>query len=178
MSRLKLNPTAASLLGFLHRGPRTGWELNRAMRDSIGNFWNITRSQIYRELRDLAERGYVDVGVPGPRDRTPYSITDAGRQAFSEWIVQDPGPDLSRSPLLLTVFFGEHLKPERLRQILADELRSHERVLERYRAMEIVIPLRHPESFQAATLRFGIAYEEAMVSWLTSLLETKDGHEQ
>jgi DNA-binding PadR family transcriptional regulator len=175
MSRPELNPTAASLLGFLHRGPLTGWELGRALGDSIGNYWNVTRSQIYRELRDLAERGYVDVGVPGPRDRTPYSITEDGRQAFSDWIVQDPGPDLVRSRFLLTVFFGAHLEPERLRQILADALRLHERQLEHHRALAALLPPNVFQSFTAATLRLGIAYEEMMVSWLTSLMETKNG---
>ena len=135
----------------------------------------MTRSQIYREPRDLAERGYADAGTPGLRDRTPYSITKKGRQAFADWIVQDPGPDLIRSRLLLTVFFGDYLEPERLQQIVADERRFHERRLERYRSMEAV-PWSGPESFLAATLRCGVALEEVMVSWLASLMETKDGH--
>jgi DNA-binding PadR family transcriptional regulator len=172
MSSPDLNPTAASLLGFLHRGPRTGWELQRALQGAIGDFWNVTRSQIYRELHDLAERGYADVGKPGPRDRTPYSITKKGRQAFSDWIVQDPGPDLFRSRLVLTVFFGDHLEPKRLRQIVADALRFHERRLERYRAAEAFLA----ESFMLETLRLGIALEEAIVSWLASLMVTKDRH--
>ena len=45
-----LNPTAASLLGYLDVGPMTGWDLNEFVRASIGNFWNVTRSQVYREL--------------------------------------------------------------------------------------------------------------------------------
>ncbi|GAF98116.1 unnamed protein product, partial [marine sediment metagenome] len=37
-----LNATAASLLGFLLEGPRTGYELQEAVEASIGNFWNVT----------------------------------------------------------------------------------------------------------------------------------------
>src|SRR2546429_256493 len=51
-----LNATAASLLGFLRAGPMTGWDLDQRVKLSIGNFWNVTRSQIYRELRVLTER--------------------------------------------------------------------------------------------------------------------------
>ncbi|MHB8328152.1 MAG: PadR family transcriptional regulator, partial [Acidimicrobiales bacterium] len=73
-----INPTAASLLGFLHGGPMTGWDLDQAVGGSIGNFWNVTRSQIYRELRALTGRGCVEPGQSGPRDRVPYSVTEVG----------------------------------------------------------------------------------------------------
>jgi len=92
-----LNPTAASLLGYLDLGPMTGWDLDRFVQASIGNFWNVTRSQIYRELRTLTERGYVKAGTTGPRDRVPYAITNAGRKAFKHWIAQPPPPDVIRS---------------------------------------------------------------------------------
>src|SRR3954451_3189194 len=105
----ELNPTAASLLGYLDLGPMTGWDLDQWVRNSIGNFWNVTRSQIYRELRTLTERDYVEAGEAGRRERVHYTITDAGRAAFREWIAKPPPGDVIRSRLLLTVFFGHHL---------------------------------------------------------------------
>src|SRR4051794_340341 len=127
-----LNPTAASLLGFLEVGPMTGWDIDTLVRISIGNFWNVTRSQIYRELRTLTERGFVKAGEAGPRDRVPYAITAAGRKAFKKWIAQPPPADVIRSRLLLTVFFGHHLEPERLREIVAEEKERHTADLQRY----------------------------------------------
>src|SRR5436305_13164114 len=112
----ELNPTAASLLGYLDVGPMTGWDINEFVRASIGNFWNVTRSQIYRELRTLTERGYVTAGDAGRRDRVPYTITAAGQEAFASWIAQDPPGDVIRSRLLPTVFFGGFLDRARLRQ--------------------------------------------------------------
>ena len=163
-----LNPTAASLLGFLTHGTMTGWDLDGLVELSIGNFWNVTRSQIYRELRVLAERGYVDVGAPGTRDRVPYTITDAGREAFAAWIASDPGPDLIRSRLLLTVFFGDQLPPGRLKEILSDARDAHAGTLKSY---EDLLPLvTDHDRFQAATLRFGIAYERAFIDWIDSVV--------
>src|SRR5207302_10176199 len=78
-----LNPTAASLLGFLHQGPMAGWDLAQLVETTIGDFWNVTRSQIYRELRSLQDIGLVEAGEAGVRERLPYSITDAGREAVS-----------------------------------------------------------------------------------------------
>jgi DNA-binding PadR family transcriptional regulator len=168
-----LNPTAASLLGFLTHGTMTGWELDGLVELSIGNFWNVTRSQIYRELRVLADRGYVEVGEPGPRDRTPYTITDAGREAFSEWIAADPGPDLIRSRLLLTVFFGPQLPPGRLAEIMDDARRSHAGTLKVY---EDMLPhVTDHDRFQGATLRFGVAYERAFIDWIDSVTAELSG---
>src|SRR5207302_8869637 len=112
----ELNATAASLLGFLQAGPRSGWELVQTVEGSIGNFWNVTRSQVYRELRSLEEQGLVEAGETGARDRRPYPVTEAGRRAFAQWIAREPGPDLVRSPLLLTVFFGGYVEPALLRR--------------------------------------------------------------
>ncbi len=42
--RRALNATAASLLGFLHAGPASGWDLLRIAQTSIGRFWSITSS--------------------------------------------------------------------------------------------------------------------------------------
>src|SRR5438105_841576 len=109
-----LNPTAASLLGFLHDGPKTGWELASTVESSLGGFWNVTRSQVYRELRTLDLTGLITAGERGPRDRRPYALTEAGRAAFAGWIAREPGEEIIRYPLLLTIFFAEHIAPERL----------------------------------------------------------------
>ena len=161
------NPTAASLLGFLHRGPMTGWELARAAEKAIGEYWNITSSHVYRELRTLEAAGLVTAGKTGARDRRPYAITDAGREAFARWISNEPGPDIVRSPLLLTVFFGAHLPPALLRRFLTLHRLRHEQRLEDYRQLAATIGDTDP--FAAATLAYGIAHEEAVARWFAGL---------
>lgn len=98
-----LNATAESLLGFLHEGPLTGWDLVATAQKVIGDFWSLTQSQVYRELTTMAEAGLVEAGERGRRDRKPYAITEAGRAAFASWIGQEPGPETIRFPLLLTL---------------------------------------------------------------------------
>src|SRR4051794_31839857 len=172
-----LNPTAASLLGYLDIGPMTGWDLDEWVRISIGNFWNVTRSQIYRELRTLTEWGYVKAGDSGTRDKVPYAITAAGRKAFKKWIAQAPPPEVIRSRLLLTVFFGHHLETERLREIIEAEQRRHGDGLERYLTMERDLT-GTTDRFPLATLRFGIRYERAMLEWLEEVEALLDEHHE
>jgi len=164
-SATELNPTAASLLGYLDIGPMTGWDLDQWVRLSIGNFWNVTRSQIYRELRTLTGLGYVKAGDSGTRDKVPYAITNAGRKAFKKWIAQAPPPEVIRSRLLLTVFFGHHLDPNRLRGIIEDERERHGADLDRYLALEQDLT-GTDDQFPLATLKFGIRYERAILEWL------------
>lgn len=162
-----LNPTAASLLGFLLWGPMTGWELEQRAETSIGNFWNLTRSQIYRELHMLHQRGLVEPGEPGPRERLPFTITDSGRAAFEEWIAQPPGPEIIRFPLLLTVFFSEHLDVARLRRSLREHELQHLRRLEELQ--EAFQGMEDDTSGPALVMRFGIEYEQAVLRWFASL---------
>ena len=71
MSTRPLNATAASLLGFLHDGPSSGWDLLARARATIGPFWNVTSSQVYRELAVLEAAGLIRGGQSGPRSAAP-----------------------------------------------------------------------------------------------------------
>jgi DNA-binding PadR family transcriptional regulator len=160
-----LNSTAASLLGFLHEGPMSGWDLVNLAQDRIGDFWTITQSQVYRELAAMDRAGLVRKGETGARDRTPYHLTDAGRAAFAEWISRDPGAETIRVPLLLTLSFGDYVEPVRLDGIITANREIHEQRLERYLAERTDRMAR----CERATLDFGIGYERAVLEWLDRL---------
>jgi DNA-binding PadR family transcriptional regulator len=161
-----LNPTAASLLGFLHAGEFSGYELVAVAEERIGNFWSLTRSQVYRELATLAERGLVEAGETGRRARRPYRLTAAGRAAFAAWVAQPPGPEQIRYPLLLTLALGQFVPPERLREFLDDHRRIHAKRLAAYQE---VPPEAGLDRWRRATLAFGIRYERAVLDWMEEL---------
>jgi DNA-binding PadR family transcriptional regulator len=167
-----INATAASLLGFLEICPMTGWELMAQIELSIGKFWNVTRSQVYRELGSLAASGLVKAGELGPRDSQPYEITETGHTAFTEWINREPGPDLIRSPLTLTVFFREHVEPEKLQRFLTAHRLDHQTQLEEYERLEA--QLQNVPGGPLDALRFGIAYERMVLEWLEEM-ENRSG---
>src|SRR6266536_4522176 len=172
MPERPLNATAASLLGFLHQGPLTGWDLVQTAEREIGDFWSLTRSQVYRELAAMAEAGLVEAGERGPRDRRPYSLTEAGRAAFAEWVRREPGPESIRFPLLLTILFGRYLPPEQLERFLKLHRSVHARRLAGYRRQHreaMAAGAGDAEPYAVATLEFGIAYERAVLSWFDRL---------
>lgn len=135
----------------------------------IGDFWNVTRSQVYRELRTLEELGLVSGNATGTREKKPYVITDEGRTAFELFIHREPGPDLLRSPLLLMVFFGRHIDPVRRRRFLAIQRLRHEQALDEYRRVQR--DLEPTETDLANVLQYAIFHEEAVLRWFEWMAE-------
>jgi DNA-binding PadR family transcriptional regulator len=156
-----------------HLGPRTGWDLLKIAELLIGDFWSLTRSQVYRELTAMAEQGLIVAGPVGPRDRRPYELTDAGRDAFAEWMRRDPGSETIRFPLLLTMTFGRHLPPGRLGELVAEHRARHTDRLAAYEDRRRQLGAgEQADPYALATLDFGIHYERAVLTWFDGLPET------
>jgi len=162
-----LNDTEGSLLGFLHEGPKTGWDLLQEVSAGLQRFWNVTSSHVYRELKVLEDRGLIQAGPPGRRDSRPYAITAAGRKAFAAWIAQDPGQEQIRFPLLVTLWFGKHLDRRTLRRFLTSHRQEHQQRLAMYR--EVARRLEDDDPYVGAVVQFGIHYEQAVLTWLDGL---------
>jgi DNA-binding PadR family transcriptional regulator len=166
----ELNATQASLLGFLHEGPATGWDLIEEARRGLARFWNVTASHVYRELRTLEERDLIRAGEPGPRDRRPFRITAKGRRAFAQWIRREPGPEQIRIPLLVTLWFAKHLDPGTLAEFREHHRAEHEGRLTEYQALaEAFAEAGSPDPHIGAVIDFGISYERAFLEWLARL---------
>ena len=174
MAGHRLNATAASLLGFLYEGPLTGWDLVATAERSIGNFWSLTRSQVYRELTRMAEAGLIEAEERGRRDRQPFAITEAGREAFQNWVIEEPGPEVIRFPLLLRLMFGTHVPPDRLASFIEHHETVHRERLASYKEIRASMPESYVDAdpFSVSTLDFGILYEQAVVQWFAELPKT------
>lgn len=148
----------------------TGWDLMEAAQERIGEFWTLTQSQVYRELAAMAERGLVEAGPRGPRERRPYRVTAEGRAAFADWLDRAPGEDQVRIPLLLTIAFADQLSEERLAAIIAERRAVHEERSARYRAARQALDdAGETASSRRATLEFGLRHEQAVLDWFDVL---------
>ena len=159
-----LNPTAASLLGFLQGGEATGYELVAIAEAVIGDFWSLTRSQVYRELTTLAERGLVRAGTTGPRSRQPYRLTPAGRAAFRAWMRQPPGLEQIRYPLLA----HDHVRGGGGPRASARAMQPSTDASTRS-ASPSTGSSSSTIRIERATLAFGVHYERAVLAWMDEL---------
>ena len=162
-----LNATQGSLLGFLHDGPKTGWDLLQEVSATLSRFWSVTPSHVYRELQNLERRKLVKAKPRGTRDKKPFAITKAGRDAFAQWIANEPGPEQIRFPLLVTLWFGRHLDPETLGGFVERQRAQHEARLAMYR--DLAEQWTDDDPHTASVIAFGVQYERAIVDWLTEL---------
>lgn len=162
-----LNSTACTLLGFLHDRPMTGWDLAESVQLTIGAFWNMSRSQVYRELKTLEQGGFVVGGARGARDKRHYTITEDGRAAFRDWISQEPGVEIARYPMLITVWFGDHLDDDELGWSLSVHYARHRKRLEFYK--RLVAETGDESQPASRAMRFGVMYEQMVVDWFETL---------
>jgi DNA-binding PadR family transcriptional regulator len=164
-----LNATAASLLGFLHDGPQSGWDLVATAEREIGGYWSLTPSQVYRELTAMAAAGLIETDELGARDRRSYRVTQDGRDAFHGWVRQLPGPEHIRYPLLLTMAFAQHLTAAELKEFIAQHRAVHAARLHEYRQTETGARAAGATDRDLITLDFGIRYEGAVLDWFDHL---------
>jgi DNA-binding PadR family transcriptional regulator len=174
----RLNATAGALLGLLRNGPRSGYDLVAEAEVAIGGFWTITRSQVYRELADLADRGLLKRGRLGPRDRQPFELTNKGRAAFADWVNTTPEPENLRIPLLLRLTFADAIDPEQLRETILRHRAVHAQRLERYRTLDRELKLGGVPDDQRITLAYGISYETAVLGWFDQLPDSMNPPER
>jgi DNA-binding PadR family transcriptional regulator len=166
-----MNATAASLLGLLDLsgGELTGGELVRVAQQRIGDFWSLSRSQVYRELAALEAEGHVEPGPRGVRESRPYRITASGRQIYRTWLTERLPGDTVRVPLLLAVAFGSVLPQRRVAALLRRSAEEHRNRLESYRALAADLDELGVDAWTRSTLSFGVHYEEAVLRWFDAL---------
>ncbi len=169
-----MNATQASLLAILDTGggELTGGDLVRVAELRIGQFWSITRSQVYRELVVLERDGLVVPGARGPRDARPVRITEDGRERYRTWLTSSLPGDTIRIPVLLAVSFGATLDPAALQDVLADSEQQHRRRLDAYETLDAELAgASGGDPWARATVSFGMHYERAVLTWFTTLPE-------
>jgi DNA-binding PadR family transcriptional regulator len=156
------------VLGMLGLGPKSGYEIKRAVELSIRFFWTISQAQIYPALEQLEAAGLVS-GRDEPRGRRPrriYSITASGRGALEDWLGRDQSmPFELRDIGMVKLFFAGALgHDEGLALLEAVRSRSEERV----RVLQVIEQEARAaadewDTYPLLTLEMGLAFHQAMV---------------
>jgi PadR family transcriptional regulator AphA len=161
--------TECAVLGLLARGPKSGYDLKRAIDNSVGYFWGPAKSQIYAVLPSLVEAGYATsrkVAQTRRPDKQVYRITALGRAALRRWIEETPAsPTPDRNPFLLKIFLGEHASPE----IILQQVRARRAEMEQLKSELTAIDAKARggthDLFPKLTRMYGLRYAEAIIGW-------------
>lgn len=161
------------ILGLIGQGDKTGYEINELFKTSLNYFWNANTSQIYRELQNLRDKGFVSdtlVKQQGKPDKKVFNITSEGRNELQEWLKnRDYGNN--NNGLLMKMFFSYILPPEeniaRLSDLLKSSRENSNRFAEIHCQLENLQGTEGPEKllFWELTLDFGIRSEQMIQEW-------------
>lgn len=101
-------------LSILFEGEATGYEIRRlCVEGECAYFVEASFGSIYPALAKLEDDGLVESRVAqqdGKPSKKIYSITDAGRAAFTDALLEPLGEEVYRSPFLLFARFA-HILP-------------------------------------------------------------------
>lgn len=170
-----------AVLGLLARESLSGYDLAGKLRKPVGFFWHARHSQIYPELRRLAEAGLVSqrrVDQTGRPDKVVYSITSSGLAVLRAWLT-GPLPEASaRDELVLRAYSLWLTDPESAAAFMRDQERRHRGRLAEYEGYRADIE-RSPEVSDPgtplfatyATLVRGIGYERELADWCAWLAD-------
>ena len=160
------------LLGLLMTKPKHGYELHQffAPPSPLEQVWHLGLSQMYKLLRELEERGYVEGRIEEQDtrpDRRVYHVTPSGREAVLEWL-QTPveGIRLIRVEFLGKLFLAQTLGPEMLERVIDRQVEACQGLL---RQLETREPA---DGFEDLVLRFRAGQIGAAIDWLAQCRQT------
>jgi PadR family transcriptional regulator, regulatory protein AphA len=182
-----LTTTSYAVLAALALGEHSTYELAKQMRMGWDYFWPRAESNVYAEPKRLVAAGLAESRreATGERQRTVYSITEAGRAELEAWLASSSSRQRYESEAVLKVFFAENGTLEHLLtsiQTIRDEAAAavahFQRVADLYETGEGQYPDRFGLSAlvarligeqQTATLRWAEWAEQLVSEWSTPL---------
>ena len=104
----KLTTISYAVLGLLGIRPHSAYELAQQNSRS-GIFWSAAQSVVYEEAKKLAAQDLATATTvtDGPRKRTVYAITQAGRSELHRWLSEPGGDPQVQYPDMLRVLFAD-----------------------------------------------------------------------
>lgn len=96
--------------------PWTGYELAQQVSRSMRFLWPVSEGHLYREQKQLVSLGWATVTEvdAGRRTRKRYEITEAGRQALTEWLTSATEEPHLQIEGLLRALYADHAGPDEL----------------------------------------------------------------
>jgi DNA-binding PadR family transcriptional regulator len=113
----------AALAEIARRGSATSYIIAQTFAASPSEYWSGSAGSFYPAIKRLAARGYLTASEAsaGRRQRLDYSLTDLGRAAMEEWLL-DPvrASGMGFDPLRTRMVYLELVSEKRRRKFMRD----------------------------------------------------------
>lgn len=169
------------VLGLLMIQNLTLYGLNQSFKQGISMFYSASYGSLQVAVRNLLGKGWIvfEEQVDHGRNKKVYSLTEAGRRAFYDWMLEEiPANKLEVTALSKVFFLGLVPSREQKRQIVQEilnkielvesELSQLDQELRRY---ELPEAFQEIFIYQQQTLDYGIQSHRFARTWFRALLE-------
>lgn len=153
------------ILGFLYDEPMTGYDIKQKMENSVSYFFDASFGAIYPALRKMEKEGLVDKQVipqEGKPNKNLFVITESGKKQFQHYLESPINPTITRSDILIRVFFGRFTTKENIKQWLEEEREKSQAMYDNLTRIADLFgaDMEHHKRF---TLEFGIRQAEMIL---------------
>lgn len=162
------------ILGLLHKGPMSGYEIKKFYRKTIKHFWSVSDGQLYPTLKKMHEAGLVDKKVvpqTSTADKHIYSITQKGEEYFNRWL-RKPSVKFEelREPFVMKMFFFDMLNKDEVISHLESQYDLNLKVLREFQeAMKLYI--EDLTNYQKLVVEVDTIYIQLRLLWLSKMLQ-------
>lgn len=158
------------ILGLLSHEDLTGYDIKKRIDGAISFFWKGSFGNIYPALKELEDGKLItakDASEDG-RGKKAYQITQKGREALGDWLLDEQASNEIRYETLLKIFFGGAGS----RQISVHNIEVFERkvqddlkMLNDYCEALGKDPANEDHMYYYLTVSFGIETYKAYLAW-------------
>lgn len=162
-------------LGLLQQEPLHGYRLKQRLERFMSGCISVNYGAVYPLLKRLEERRLISVLVEEEGEagsgRRIYSITEVGRSAWKEQMLEQPQESWvnSRSRFLIKFFFFSHLEPSDRIKLL-----KHRLLLCQLRLDSRDLQPDSDDRYQITVLHYSAQMVQTEIQWLERQLQ----HEQ
>ena len=169
------------ILGLLLLKSRTIYEIRKVLSSSsMQLLYSCSTGSIQAALRKLVANTYVTIEEVKEHGRTKkvYTITDAGRVYFEQWINSEFSIDSNRDPELTKFYFmgfsKEEFRKERLEKHIDNLRKAYECLSMVYEeGNKMVAPKEYEDVFryQLLTVKYGIDSAAFQMKWFENTMK-------
>lgn len=117
--------TKELLLSVLMAGPATGYDIKKILEQEVSKIVDVTISNIYPALNELADEGLVTferVEQENRPNKKIYAITDVGRATCIDTLMTCGARQRLRSEFMFMLSFAPYLPRSRVKELLDQRL--------------------------------------------------------
>jgi len=158
--------TKELLLSVLMSGPATGYDIKKTMENEVSTLLDVSLSNLYPALHDLAAEGLVTfqrVEQDSRPNKKVYELTDSGRNAALRALMSGDAKHRLRSEFIFILSFAPFLPRWRVKELLEQRLSETKDALRELDRREAEEALQEGQRF---CIGFGRAMMEAQRDYI------------